>query len=279
MSTNLPLPVNGLPQIGPINLGDKTALEKTSTDALELANTMVIDSLEMAELMQSECAVWGRHGDDTEACRIRYTKPFQEATKTIMDWFRPVRDNFITAREIGKRKVAEWQTAERARVEREEAVRREEARKERERLEAESREAARLAQEKEREAKLALEAAARAEGEEKKKLEEEAAAASHAAEAQRETAATSMAISQVITPAPVVPAAKVTGMRFGTRVEFEVVNKAAALAWFAANPIFADVVEFPEAKLRAMEKSLGDQFQVPGIKVTRPLAASSNKAA
>ena len=68
-------------------------------------------------------------------------------------------------------------------------------------------------------------------------------------------------------------------MSFCKTVELRVVDKAKALAWFAANPMFAEVVEFNEARLKAMEKSLGEAFAVPGIEVTRDLGAASSRAA
>lgn len=282
MSRNVPalLPQAPLPAVPPIDLGDKTALLKRSTDALDIAQSMVIDSPEMAEQMQAECASWGADHDAVEERRKFYTRPFDEAKKTLMGWFRPVTDNFAQARDIGRQKMAQWQREENARVERERREATERARKEQERLQAEARAKEEAAREEARRAEEARQAAARAANDaDRRRLEEEARSREQAAAQQMEAAATDAAIAQVITPPPVVEAARIRGASFRDTVAIEVVDKSAALAWFAANPMFAECVEFNESKLKAMHKALGDKFNVAGVKVTKDITTSSRKAA
>jgi DNA polymerase III alpha subunit (gram-positive type) len=282
MSTNLPalLPQSPLPAIPPINLGDRTALMKRATDAVELAESMVIDSQVMAEQLQSECAAWGADADAVEANRKGYTKPFDDAKAAIMDWYRPVSEAFARARDISRKKLADFATAERTRVERERREAAERQRQEQERLQAEIRRKNEEAAAEERRAAEARAAAERATNEaERQRLEAEAKQRELAAATQREAAEIDRQVADVIPAPAIVEAAKVKGVSTREVVDIEVTDKGQALAWFAANPIFAECVEFSEAKLKAMQKSLGDRFAVPGIKVTKSLGVASRKAA
>jgi DNA polymerase III alpha subunit (gram-positive type) len=282
MSTNLPalLPQSELPAIPPINLGDRTALMKRAANAVDLAESMVVDSTVMAEQLQSECATWGAEADVIEANRKGYTKPFDDAKAAIMDWYRPVNEAYAKAREISRKKLADFATAERARVERERREAAERQRQEQERLRVEIRRKAEEAAAEDRRAAEARAAAERATDEdERRRLEAEAKQRELCAAAQREAAEIDRQVADVI-PAPViVEAAKVKGVSTREVVDIEVTDKAQALAWFAANPMFAECIEFSDAKLKAMQKSLGDRFNVPGVKVTKTLGVASRKAA
>jgi hypothetical protein len=272
------LPSAALPDVS-INLGDKTAITKASENAVELAKDMDVDSPLMAQEMQTEVAAWGAAADKIEEHRMAYTRPFDEAKKAIMDWFRPAQTNFVEAREIGRRKLADFAKAEQERVRAENARREAAARVERERQEAIAREAQQRAA---AEAKKAEDArrAALAEQDAKKKAELEAQAekSAMASEEAAADASTAIAVSQVITARPPPAQTKIAGMSTREVVTLEVVDKSAALAWFAANPSFSECIEFNETKLKALQKAMGDKFAVPGIRVTKDVGVAAARA-
>lgn len=261
-----------LPQIPEINLGDKTKLTKQAADAVELAKSMDVDSPAMAQEMQTEVASWGAAADAVEACRMGYTRPFDDAKKLIMDHFRTEQANFEEAREIGRRKLGAFAKAEAERVRRAEQEAAERARQERARQEAEAREKQRQAAEEAAKAEAARKAAEKEKDAQKKlELEREADAAAMKAQEHQQDASTALAVAEVTTPRAIAPAAKIAGASNREVVLLAVEDKLNAAKWFVEHPMFIDVLEFNESKLKAMQKSLGDNFAVPGIKVTKDL--------
>lgn len=264
-----------------IDLGDKAAIEKPAQEALDLAESMTIDSQEMAQQALAEINAWKAQATAIETWRFGITRPIDAAKETVMDFVRAAVGNFAKAEITIKNKVAAWQKAEREREAREEAEAKEKERQERLRLEAEAREQDRLAHVAQEEAAAKQRAAQEAQNAEaREKLQAEADAAARQAEEHREEAAIAIATSQVIRHAPVQQAAKVSGMRFTDKVELVVHDKLAFLKWVVANPAFIHLVEPDLAALKALQKSMKDQFNVDGVGMTKDLgAASTGKAA
>lgn len=264
-----------------INLGDKALIEAPAKAALELAQGMEIDCLDMANQAQEEIALWAKQQAQVETWRKEITVPIDAAKKHVMDFVRTANDTFTEAGDILKGKIAAWQRAERDRVAREQREREEAARRERDRLEAEAREADRKAKEaaaesarKEREAQETNDAAAAAQ------LRAEAEAKAREAEEHRGEAANSAAIAQVIVAAPAREAPKVAGMRFSETVEVKVVDMVALVQWIGANPAFIHLLDANLSNLKALQKAMKDKFNVPGVQVTKDLGAGrSSKAA
>lgn len=257
-----------------IDLGSQALLVKPAADALELAQAMTIDCQEMADQASSELTAWAKQADAIAEWRMGITRPINAAVKNVIDFARPAMDNYEAAAATLRNKVAAWQRAERDRLAREQAQREAEARAQRERMEAEAREqkrqadeAAALAAAKAREAQETQDASERA------RLQAESERAAQQAAEHLDDAANSAAIAQVIVAQPTAEAPKVAGMRFGDKAELEVDNKLALLAWIVANPQYVHLADANLPNLRALQKAQGDQFAVPGVKVTKTIAA------
>jgi colicin import membrane protein len=258
-----------------IDLGSRAAIEKPAADALELAAAMVIDSPEMASQAAEEIAAWAKQDAEIEAWRCEFTVPLDNAKKSVMDFVRKARTDLAGAQSTLRGKVAGYVRAEQERVARERREAEDHARREREKAEADAREKERLAREERQRAEaLAAEAANQEDPEKKKQLEAEASAAAQASEHHLDEAATSAAIATVITPAAVQEVAKIGGLRSGQKVELEVTDMLPFLTWIVANPAFVHLVTPDTAALKALEKSMKDKFNIPGVKVTRDVSVA-----
>lgn len=279
MGTSIALPPIAPPAIT-VNLGDQAALVAPSTAALEEARDIVVDSDAMMQHAQSLIAASKSAAAAIEEWRKTVTVPLDDAKKAVMSFVKPATDNFAEAERIVKSKATKFHEEQEARRREEQRRAEEAARIERERLEAEAREKARKAQEEQRAAEdAARKAAAEQDAEKRRQMELEAQA--RAAESARllESAEADRAVSQVVVAAPVQESRKTAGMSFRTKIEVECEDKAAIIAFVAANPAFLNLLDVNLSAVKKLAESLGDAFKVPGVKVTKTLAAASRAAA
>lgn len=257
-----------------IDLGDREALEKPARLARELAESMVIDSEAMALEAAKEMADCAGKAKLIEDWRLGITRPIDSAKAHVIDFARKAVGDFTAAHEALRAKVGAWHWAERERIERERQERERFMREQREKAEAEAREQARLAREAEERAAAAARAAQEAQNQEARaQLEREAAAAALEAEQHRDEAATQAAISQVIVAAPVAPPAKVSGLRFGERADIEVTDLVALVRYCADHPEYVHLLIADKAAIKALYKAQKDRFAIPGVQVTKEIAA------
>ena len=279
MGTDLALPKVSPPAIE-INLGDQRAIVAPSVEVLEEAQDLVVDSDAMMNHAQALIAQGKAAAKAIEEWRKQVTVPLDDAKKAVMEFVRPAVENYAEAERLVKAKATTFHEEREAKRREEQRRAEAAARAERERLEAEAREKARKAQEEQR---LADEAARRAaeskNAEEKARLEAEAAVAQKASDELLAAARADMAVSQVVVAAPAPEVRSTKGLSFRERIDVELVDKAAVVAFVAANPTFINLLDVNLSATKKLAESLGDAFRVPGIKVTKILSAASKAAA
>lgn len=252
---------NILAPLAAIHAPDAAALNTRAQAALAMVESMVIDSQETYDLAADELKAIKSKAKTLEDQRTGITGPINKALKAINDLFRGPSQYLEQAEKIIKGKMLTY-TAEQERIAAEERRKAEAAlRAEQERL---AREAAA------REAAAAAEAAKLvAEGDVEKAAEVQAQAAIEAA---------SMAATAQVMTAPVVeaPVAKVSGISQRGIWKAEVTDKAALIAFVAANPQFQNLLEVNTSALNQMAKAMKDTMQFPGVRAfeEKTLAAS-----
>lgn len=250
-----------LAPLATIHAPDAAQLNNRAQAALKMVESMVIDSQETYDLAADELKAIKSKAKTLEDQRTGITGPINKALKAINDLFRGPTQYLEQAEKIIKGKMLTY-TAEQERIAAEERRKAEAAvRAEQERL---AREAA------EREAAAKAEAdALLAAGNAEKAAEVQAQAAIEAA---------SMAATAQVMTAPVVEVsvAKVSGISQRSVWKAECTDKAALIAFIAANPQFMNLVEVNTSALNQMAKAMKDTMQIPGVRAyeDKTLAAS-----
>ncbi len=252
---------NILAPLAQIAAPDAAAINTRAQSALAMVESMVIDSPDTYELAADELKAIKSKAKAIEDQRTAITGPINKALKAVNDLFRAPSQYLEQAEKIIKGKMISYTT-------------------EQERIAAEARRKAEAAlrAEQERIAREAAAAAAAAEAEAEKLLA--AGDVEQAAEVQANAAieaASAATLAEVMT-APVVeaPVAKVSGVSMRGVWKAEVTDKAALVAYVAANPAFLNLLDVNTSALNQMAKALKDQMQIAGVRAfeEKSIAAS-----
>lgn len=250
-----------LAPLAAIHAPDANQLNTRAHAALTMVESMVIDSQETYDLAADELKAIKSKSTTLETQRTAITGPINKALKAVNDLFRGPAQYLEQAEKIIKTKMLTY-SAEQERIAAEERRKAEAlVRAEQERL---AREAA------------AKEAAAKAEAD----ALMAAGNAEKAAEVQANAAieAASLAATAQVMTAPVVEVsvAKVSGISQRSVWKAECTDKAALIAYIAANPAFLNLVEVNASALNQMAKAMKETMQIPGVRAfeEKTLAAS-----
>lgn len=250
-----------LAPLAAIHAPDAGQLNTRAHAALTMVESMVIDSQETYDLAADELKAIKFKSTNLETQRTAITGPINKALKAVNDLFRGPSQYLEQAEKIIKGKMLTY-SAEQERIAAEERRKAEAlVRAEQERL---AREAA------------AKEAAAKAEAD----ALMAAGNAEKAAEVQANAAieAASLAATAQVMTAPVVEVsvAKVSGISQRSVWKAEVTDKAALIAFIAANPQFQNLLEVNTSALNQMAKAMKDTMQIAGVRAfeEKTLAAS-----
>jgi hypothetical protein len=206
--------------------------------------------------------------------RKELTRPLDELKAKLMGKYEPALTTYKAGIAIIEPKILSWSREQQLAREREAQRLAEIARKEKARMDEEA-------------AKVAAKAAADAEA-----LRQQAAAAAAEGNAARAAALESRAdakeeagaikaaeittVAESLPTAPTVAAAeKVKGLHETKRWKAEVTDKAALVAFIAANPMYLHLVTVDTAALTALARSLKDNMMLPGVKAVVEVGLTS----
>lgn len=213
---------------------------------------LVIDSDAVYEAAASDLAAAKSMKKAIDADRKELTKPLDEAKSRIMDKYRPAIDVCEQVITTIEPKMLTYRAEQQAKADAERRRLDAEARAERERLQREADDARRVA------------------AEEAEKL----AAAGKTAEAEETIAATEaealtlQQTAEVVSAAPTsVAPPKVSGTAVAGTYKGRVLDKLKFIAFVAANPMFADLLDVNESGLNAQARSLKTNLKMDGIEV------------
>lgn len=242
---------------------DAATLNNRAQSALAMVESMVIDSQETYELAADELKAIKAKAKTLEEQRTSITGPINKALKAVNDLFRAPGTYLEQAEKIIKGKMLAY-TTEQQRIADEERRRAEAA------IKAEQERLAREAAEREAAAKAEADKLL-AEGNADKAAEVQAAAAIEAANL--------TATAQVMTAPVVAPAvAKVSGIATRGVWKAECTDKAAMIAFVAANPQFQNLLDVNTTALNQLAKAMRETLQVPGVRVYEEKQLASRSA-
>jgi len=242
---------------------DANQLNTRAQSALAMVESMVIDSQETYDLAADELKAIKSKAKTLEEQRTAITGPINKALKAVNDLFRAPGAYLEQAEAIIKRKMIGYTT-------------------EQERIAAEQRRKAEAAirAEQARIAKEAAEREAAAQAEAAKLIE--AGDAEKAAEVQAEAAieaASLAATAQVMTAPVAAPAvAKVSGVSMRSAWKAECTDKAALVAFVAANPQFLNLLDVNTSALNQMAKAMRETMKIDGVRVYEEKQLASRSA-
>lgn len=259
-----------------IAVPEQTVLTRPAQAALDLIQSMVIDSDEMFGEAGEELRRIKAKTKELDEQRDGLVRPLNETVKKINDLFRgPLRmleqgEGALKSKMIGYQTEQERIAAEARRAA--EA----EARKERERIAAEA--AAAQARAEAEATELRRQAAeAKAAGD-----TESAAALASTAESRTEAAAAVVMEAEVAVTAvhtAVVPApARVSGIATRSTWKAEVTDKAKVVAFIAANPQFLNVLDVNQSALNQLAKAMKAELPIDGVRVYEERGMSARAA-
>ncbi len=241
---------------------DSSQLTTRAQSALSMVESMVIDSHETYELAADELKAIKSKAKKLEDDRTSITGPINKALKAVNDLFRAPSDYLAQAEKIIKGKMIAYTT-------------------EQERIAAEARRAAEAAikAEQERIAREVAEKEAAAAAEAAKLLAQgnEEKAAEVQAQAAIEAASLSTTAAVMTAPAVAEPVAKVSGVSMRTVWKAEVTDKMALIAFVAANPQFANLLDANTSALNQMAKAMKDAMQIGGVRVYEDKQLASSR--
>ncbi len=258
-------------------------LTRSAQGYLDNANSIVIDSHEMYQIVAEDLASIKRRQKDLEEQRTGIVKPLNEAVKRVNDLFRSPME-FLTQAEATLKSKMLGYTQEQERLRRVEEVRlRAEAEKraaeERTRLEAQRRadeERARIEREKlEREHAAALEAGDTVKA---SKIEARVEGVQENLDIKNDAAAqqVSLVASAPVTQLAATPAVKGVSSRGVWKAE--VTNKLALVKFVAANPQYLNLLEPATKELGAIAKALKENALIDGVRIYEEKVLSSRSA-
>jgi hypothetical protein len=241
---------------------DAAQLSSRAQSALTMVESMAIDSPETYELAADELMAIKSKSKQLEEQRTSITGPINKALKAVNDLFRGPSDYLASAEKMIKGKMIAY-TTEQERIAAEERRRAEAAiRAEQERIARETAE---------------REAAAKAEAD--KLLAEGNAEAAAEVQAQAAIEAASMAATAEVMTAPVIeaPSNKVQGISSRSVWKARVTDKAELIAFVAANPQFANILDVNMSALNQMAKAMKGAMKIGGAEAyeEKTLAAGS----
>lgn len=213
------------------------AQEREAKAILDVAQSYVIDSPEMATAAAEELGSIKAKAKQLDELRKSMTRPLDEAKARIMDLFRGPQDLLAKAETTIKGAISVYQAEQRRIADEARRAAEEVARKERERLEAERRAAEEAAK------------AAAAAG------DEEAAAA---AQVQATVLAAEAEVVEHLAPAVVEAPVKLAGIATRQDWDFEITDEAA---------IPREFLIVDEKKVRAYVKAMKSDAKIPGVRV------------
>lgn len=240
---------------------DANQLNTRAHAALTMVESMVIDSQETYDLAADELKAIKHKAKTLEDQRTGITGPINKALKAVNDLFRGPSQYLEQAEKIIKGKMLTYSAEQ-------ERIAAEERRKAEALVRAEQERLAREAAAKEAAAKAEADALIAA-GNAEKAAEVQAQAAIEAASI--------TATAQVMTaPVVEVSVAKVSGISQRSVWKAEVTDKAALIAFIAANPQFQNLLEVNTSALNQMAKAMKDTMQIAGVRAfeEKTLAAS-----
>lgn len=242
---------------------DAAQLNTRAQSALAMVESMVIDSQETYDLAADELKAIKFKAKGLEDQRTAITGPINKALKAVNDLFRSPSEYLTKAESIIKNKMIGYTT-------------------EQERIAAEERRKAEAAIRAEQ-ARLAKEAADR---EAAAKIEADkliaAGNAEQAAQVQAEAAieaANLAATAQVMTAPIAAPAvAKVAGVSMRGVWKAECTDKAALVAFVAANLQFLNLLDVNTSALNQMAKAMKETMQIAGVRAFEEKQLASRSA-
>lgn len=237
-------------------LPDSEALSSKAQAQLVIAREFAVTDPETYQMAGVELNAIRAKYKKLEEQRLSITRPMDEAKKRVMDLFKPpmmlleqadaaLATNMVSYHEKCEREAAEARAKAQA-----------EAAAERERLAKEARDAEEAA------AKLAKEAQERS-GETARQAELEAAAKASEARALAQQA------SMVTAAPPVVVAPVSTGAGTAKTWKVEVLDLLALVKFVAAHPEHIGLVKADEVKLKALARSMEENFNVDGVRASQ----------
>lgn len=275
-------------------LPNPVALNKNPGAMLSMAQSMIIDSPEMAQEAANELGRIKRKWKELDDQRSSIVAPALQIQRNTNNLFRDALETLARAEQILKAALATYQRAEQARVEREKRALEETARLQREAAEQAARlkqqeadrlaEESRLAQQKAEEAQQRAEAASRAGDhqtaelarEEVAKLEQTnlTAIALHAhADGEAQTRALEAEIT--VAAAPVAAVTKVAGVSSSKPWKARLTDKAAFLRYVADHPDLLYMVEVKMASLTTMAKEQKSALAIPGVEAYQDIVITA----
>lgn len=220
--------------------------EKISADgALQIAQSYVIDCIEMAEAAAEDLADFMGRMKKLEETRLSITRPMDESKRRVMELFEPPKTMWQLCIDELKPKIAEWNRKEDARIE-----------------------AERLAQE---EAANKIAAEAREQAKKLEQIAQDAAASGDPVatqEAEQNHAAAIMVADTIQHMAPVVVTkTKLAGVSSREAYKAEVTDLMALVKAVAAGTASIALLEANTKVINQQVAALKSEFKVPGIRV------------
>ncbi len=243
---------NILAPLAAIETPNAAVMNTRAQSALAMVQSMVIDSSETYELAADELKAIKAKAKTIEEQRVSITGPINKALKAVNDLFRAPGEYLEQAEKIIKGKMLAY-TTEQQRIADEERRRAEAV------IKAEQDRLAREAAELEKAAKAEAEKLLAA-GDTEKAAEVEAAAAI-------ESASLSATALVMTAPAPQVVPAKAAGISTRSVWKATCENKAALIAFAAANPQFQNLLDVNQTALNQLAKAMRDTLEIPGVRV------------
>lgn len=234
---------------------DESALQRTSSLALRLAEGFVIDSPDMAQIAADERNKIKAKAKALEEDRMKLTRPLDESKAAIIAKYRPHIEGLNEAVRILDTAIIGW-SAEQERV----------RKLEQQRLEDEARTAREAAE---------REAAAR-------QAEADAAAKAGAAVEQVEQLQQAAATAAVVAQTVIAPAAlrtdKPAGVSVAGSLDFEEENKGMFVR-YALDKGLLNLIVIDSVATRNYVRALGERAVVPGLKIVRKGSVRSTRRA
>ncbi len=254
---------NILAPLAAIETPNAAVMNTRAQSALAMVQSMVIDSSETYELAADELKAIKAKAKTIEEQRVSITGPINKALKAVNDLFRAPGEYLEQAEKIIKGKMLAY-TTEQQRIADEERRRAEAV------IKAEQDRLAREAAE--------LEKAAKAEAEKHLAAGDAEMAAQVEAAAAIESASLSATALVMTAPAPQVAPAKAAGISTRSSWKATCENKAALIAFAAANPQFQNLLDVNQTALNQLAKAMRETLQIPGVRVYEEKQLASRSA-
>lgn len=248
-----------------IETPDAAALESSASLQLVVARGMQIVDDDMYAIAGEELKAARAKIKELNEKRLAITRPMDEAKRRIMDLFNPALDKLDEASTLIAGAMSLYYDAKERAAKEARRLAEDEAAKQRAHLAAEARR-------KEEEAKALAAEAAKTTGATAQQAQLEAAA--------KETEARNLAQQAtmvVAAPPPEIARPKSAGAAPAKVWDFEVVSLLDLAKWVVAHPDEISLLRANETSLRAKVRSMGENFNVDGVRATHTTSMRSSR--